>query len=72
MEQEEEKCLLQKHLHVLDEKERFVIDLRYGLGGHPRLTQRQIAEQLGISRSYISRIEKRALGKLREKFDKPD
>jgi len=49
-----------------------VIDLRYGLGGRPRLTQRQIAEQLGISRSYISRIEKRALGKLREKFDKPD
>ena len=50
---------------VLDERERRVITLRYGLsGGHP-LTQRETAETCAISRSYVSRIEKRALEKLR-------
>ncbi len=51
-------------LCVLDEKEREVLELRYGLCGRPQKTQREIAGLLGISRSYVSRIEKRALGKL--------
>jgi RNA polymerase sporulation-specific sigma factor len=41
-----------------------VLELRYGLGGRSQKTQREIARLLGISRSYVSRIEKRALGKL--------
>jgi len=49
----------------LDQRERQVILLRYGLAGRPPLTQREIAQQCGISRSYVSRIEKKALGKLR-------
>ena len=49
----------------LDERERLVITLRYGLGGKPPLTQKDIAQQCGISRSYVSRIEKKALEKLR-------
>ncbi len=49
----------------LEPREREVVSCRYGLFGLPRLTQRQTAEKLGISRSYISRIEKRALEKLR-------
>lgn len=53
----------------LTEQERQVIWLRYGLGGGAPLRQRQVAEQLGISRSYISRIEKRALGKLRAELE---
>ena len=53
----------------LTEQERQVISLRYGLGGGPPLRQRQVAERLGISRSYISRIEKRALGKLRAELE---
>lgn len=48
----------------LDERERAVIILRYGLDGGDPLPQREIAQKLGISRSYISRIEKKALGKL--------
>ena len=51
-------------LSVLDDKEREVLELRYGLGGRPQKTQREIARLLGISRSYVSRIEKRALCKL--------
>lgn len=51
---------------VLDDRERKVIVGRYGLDGNPPLTQREIAAQCGISRSYISRIEKKALKKLEE------
>ncbi len=53
---------------VLDERELEIIKLRYGIGGYPELTQRDIAKRLGISRSYVSRIEKSALEKLRRKF----
>ena len=52
----------------LDPRERQVITLRFGLGGVPAMTQREIAVKLGISRSYVSRIEKAALDKLREGF----
>lgn len=54
----------------LDEREREIIIDRYGLYGRKPLTQREIAVQKGISRSYVSRIEKRALEKLREEFEK--
>ena len=54
---------------TLSEKEYQVICLRYGLFGIEEKTQREIAARLGISRSYVSRIEKNALGKLRGKFD---
>ncbi len=52
----------------LDPRERQVITLRFGLGGVPALTQREIAQKLGISRSYVSRIEKSAIDKLKEGF----
>ena len=48
----------------LDDRERQVIVLRYGLGGSTPQRQREVAKNLGISRSYVSRIEKRALEKL--------
>lgn len=48
----------------LSSRERKIIVLRYGLGGKPPMTQREIAAECGISRSYVSRIEKKALGKL--------
>ncbi len=50
----------------LEPREREILILRYGLGGNEPLTQRDVAERSGISRSYVSRIEKRALEKLRE------
>ena len=51
---------------VLEERERQIIILRYGLGGGKPYTQREVAQMLGISRSYVSRIEKGALETLRE------
>lgn len=57
-------------LQVLDEREKEIIFLRYGLVTGNEVTQREIGERLGISRSYVSRIEKRALSKLRKGFEK--
>ena len=57
---------------VLQEREKKVILKRYGLFGREEMTQRQIAEEMGISRSYVSRIEKSGLGKLREALETRD
>ena len=54
---------------VLTDQEKQVIQLRYGLTGQAPMRQREVAEITGISRSYISRIEKRALHKLRKAID---
>ena len=54
--------------NTLDAREMQIIVLRYGLGGSRELTQREIAAHLGISRSYVSRIEKAALEKLRKRM----
>ena len=53
---------------ALDGREREIIILRYGLKGYEPKTQREVAKHLKISRSYVSRIEKKALEKLKEKF----
>ena len=53
---------------VLDERERRIIVLRYGLKGYQPRTQREVADYLGISRSYVSRIEKKALEELKDAF----
>lgn len=53
----------------LGKREREIILMRYGIDGRKPLTQREVADKLGISRSYVSRIEKKALEKLRKKFD---
>ncbi|MDR1159186.1 MAG: sigma-70 family RNA polymerase sigma factor, partial [Syntrophomonadaceae bacterium] len=52
------------NLDILSERERHIISMRYGLNNCIKKTQRDIARSLGISRSYVSRIEKRALSKL--------
>ena len=54
--------------HALDDREKTIICYRYGVGGCKELTQHEIADRLGISRSYVSRIEKAALTKLRQLF----
>ena len=55
-------------LGTLDDREKKIIDMRYGLNGQKELTQKEIAKKLGISRSYVSRIEKATLEKLRRQF----
>lgn len=54
----------------LSEREKEIITLRYGLYGRRQLTQREVAKKLDISRSYVSRIEKKALDTLRKKYEK--
>lgn len=57
---------LYEHLQDLTKRERSVLELRYGLRNGIKKTQREISKQLGISRSYVSRIEKKALNKLQK------
>ena len=75
IEEDVEKCLRAQKAKlfmrtVLSGRERQILTLRYGLSGGKPLTQRETSERLGISRSYVSRIEKCALSKLREAFEK--
>ncbi len=59
---------LKRFITSLGSRERTIIEMRYGLNGRQPLTQREVATKLKISRSYVSRIEKKALFELREKF----
>lgn len=62
--------LLKKYMNVLNKRERDIIIMRYGLDGNDEITQKEIARTLGISRSYVSRIEKRATTKILKEFIK--
>lgn len=62
---------LKKYINEsLSKREKLIIEMRYGLNGNTPLTQREVASKLNISRSYVSRIEKKALLILRKKFEK--
>lgn len=66
MQMSEDIRLLQEYIdEILEEREKEILLMRYGLRGQKELTQREIGKKLNISRSYISRIEKKALQKLR-------
>ena len=65
---EEQLRQLQQFLPLLDERELLIIEKRFGLHGRREQTQKEIAQELGISRSYVSRIEKRAFLKLYRAF----
>ena len=62
--------LIKKYFEVLNEREKEIIIKRYGLNNTDELTQKEIAKQLNISRSYVSRIEKRALTKMLREYIK--
>ena len=64
--------LLKQYLNVLNDREREIIEKRYGLNDQDEFTQKEIAKELGISRSYVSRIEKRALTKILREFMKKE
>lgn len=68
-ERREQAQALRRIVDLLDSRERQVIILRYGLSGESPLTQQQVADLLHISRSYVSRIEKKALGVLRGQME---
>ena len=54
---------------ITDEREKTIIILRYGLNGNKPMTQLEVSERLGISRSYVSRIEKRVLSRMKKALD---
>lgn len=61
-------ALLTKYLNLLNPREKQIIVKRYGLGANDEKTQKEIAKEMNISRSYVSRIEKRAITKILREF----
>lgn len=70
LEESAEKQVLHNMINNLDEKEKMIMQLRFGLLGNEEKTQKEVADLMGISQSYISRIEKKILLKLRNKIEK--
>ena len=69
LEEDEERRALYRAVSRLGERERLIIELRFGLGGRREETQKEVADRLGISQSYISRLEKKILAKLRTELE---
>lgn len=68
IEDDVDRQLLSSALGKLSERERLIITLRFGLGGKSERTQKEVADQLGISQSYISRLEKRIISRLKKEI----
>ncbi len=68
LEDDVDLCVLRQALKELPTREREIVLLRFGLEGRKELTQKEVAEKMGISQSYISRLEKRIMGKLRKEM----
>ena len=68
LEDDVDLCVLRQALSELPPREREIVLMRYGLYGHKELTQKEVAEKMGISQSYISRLEKRIMLRLRKEF----
>ena len=69
MEDDEERRILRLAVLELDERERRIIEMRFGLGGRTEMTQKEVADALGISQSYISRLEKKIMHSLKKKIE---
>lgn len=70
VEYEDEKIILLKTVDALPEREKQIMSLRFGLGGEKEYTQKEVADMLGISQSYISRLEKRIIARLKRELEK--
>ena len=68
LEDDVDLCVLRQALRELPNREREIVLMRYGLEGRKELTQKEVAQKLGISQSYISRLEKRIMAKLRKEM----
>ncbi len=69
IETSEEKRMIARAVADLDEREREIITLRFALGGGQEMTQKEVADKLGISQSYISRLEKKIISRLKETIE---
>lgn len=65
-----DRVLLKQALNILDERETFIIECRFGLNGQQEHTQKDVADLMGISQSYISRLEKRIIRRLQKEVSK--
>ncbi len=70
IEQEDERCLLMSFVGELPVREKQIMEMRFGMNGYKEYTQKEVADSLGISQSYISRLEKRIIGKLKKQIEK--
>lgn len=70
LEQEDERHQLNGFVCGLPPRERQIMEMRFGMNGYPEYTQKQVADTLGISQSYISRLEKRIIVKLKKQIEK--
>ena len=70
IESEVEKRLLHEAINHLNDREKLIMEMRFGLNGHKEKTQKEVADEIGISQSYISRLEKRIIKQLREELIK--
>ena len=68
LEEDVDRSLLRAAIAALGEREREIVTLRYGLDGRDELTQKEVADKLGISQSYISRLEKRIIARLKKEI----
>ena len=68
LEDDVDLCLLRQSVAQLPERERRIVTMRYGLNGQQELTQKDVAQVMGISQSYISRLEKRIMGQLKKEI----
>ena len=69
MEEDEERRILRYAVSTLDERERQIVEMRFGLSGGQEMTQKEVADALGISQSYISRLEKKIMQSLKKKIE---
>ena len=69
MEEDEEKRIVRDAVKDLSQREREIIEMRFGLNGCDELTQKEVADKLGISQSYISRLEKKIMHRLRKRIE---
>ena len=69
MEEDEERRILREAVANLSVRERVIVEMRYGLNTGKELTQKEVADALGISQSYISRLEKKIMSRLRKKIE---
>ena len=70
IETEAEKRMLLEAVEKLDEREKLIMELRFGLNNRPEKTQKEVADMIGISQSYISRLEKRIIKRLKNEMEK--
>ena len=70
IEMEAEKQVLRQEINKLDEREKMIMEMRFGLVSGKEMTQKQVADKVGISQSYISRLEKRIIKSIRQKMEK--